>query len=237
MHKDYKIIDNVQIQQFEGWNEYHSSGCTRGIVYLKNYDHFIKISNEFDAIFDTKTYILQASIYDVLHTICKMDLSKNNIFNKKMSLEIDECVNNLFENIEEFNIAQFGTDLKKSRYIAYLNRIGTLIKNIKENEDIKFPMCLHHTKTYTGVHPGGARTFMAGIYSKPVTFIVTDYTKSIAKKFKMFNFFDLSEKKINIDENCYLLIGKLWKETNNVMKNKDGLCFGQWNNGVFIDGK
>jgi len=212
MHKDTELIGGIQIQQFEGWTENSTYGRTRGQIDIKNYDHFLQLTHDFDSLFNTKTYIIHAPIFDVLTTLCKMDLPNDEIFPFNLSKKIDEHINTMFEDSKQFPIKKYIGN-KKQFLIAYLNRIGVLISHIKQNIPLKYSMGVHHTINYTGIHPGGSRTIISGIYKKPVYFVVTDYTGRIRLDYKMFKFYDPHKMPFPVD-NCSLHISKLWKNKN-----------------------
>ena len=220
MHKDAELIGGKQIKSLNGWSEANCYGRSIGEIDIKNYDHFSELIRDFDLLFNTKTYIVHAPIHDILLNLranrFKEDPPTNEIFPKKWSEDVDFNLNRMFQNRKSFFIKDC-LDTDKKYLIAYFNRIGVLVSNIKQNIPLKYSMGLHHTKNFTGIHPGGARTFITGIYKEPVYFLVTDYTGKIKQDFNMFKFYNISDRPFPID-NCKLRIGKLWKNKNQPIK-------------------
>ena len=70
----------------------------KGNVLIQDYNHFLELVNEFDSLFNTKTYVIHASIIDVL-TAFNLEVrgrSNNEIYSLNDSIAIDKDFEILF---------------------------------------------------------------------------------------------------------------------------------------------
>tara|TARA_B100002019_G_C21246923_1_gene588885 strand:- start:767 stop:1603 length:837 start_codon:yes stop_codon:yes gene_type:complete len=197
---------------------------------LKNYSHFVEIVKSFDSAFDTETYIIHDTISKVNDNITKIPFipKDKRLFSDCYYCDIEKWIKYVFKN-SNFIIT---SDVKNSDRLAKLNRLGVLLKDIKSNKLIKYPMGLHCIPNYNAIHPGLTRLLISGIYDKPIYFILTDYTKKAKQNYPMFDFYKPEEiNNMNI-ETCELIFGNMW---NRGVSNP--LVFFNSNNSSIIDNK
>ena len=136
---------------------------------LKNWKHFLQLSNDFDDQYNTRTM----SAYMSLQKIAEIysDWTPHTI-NKEWQRNIDT----IFANTD----TRYSNEMEQSEF-THLNNIVSFNNSFKQFKDIKIihPIHIHVYPDRSVVHPGNKRIrILYHHYKELISVIVTDYTKS-----------------------------------------------------------
>lgn len=150
-------------------------------VLVKNYNHFVNLSNRFDCQYNTKTYVATTTLKQIADTLKK---DKN-----RVNASIQNLVNSVFANS---NIILSNNENQSP--IVTLNACADMVRDINNNIFIKHPVCMFffkHNKWF--VHPGNTRLLFANQYFYPVDVVITNYSKRVITKKCTFDLHNTSD--------------------------------------------
>jgi hypothetical protein len=138
---------------------------------VKDYQHFVELTNEFDNFHGTKTYISFLTLAEISKTFT----------DDNSDMYLSRLINSLFA---DSNVVLSNEAWLNDSHIGKLNALSKIIDDIKTGVGITSPVSLSwFGKMNIAIHPGGTRLMVAELYNKPVPVVITDFVGKFKKKF------------------------------------------------------
>ena len=162
------------------------------IIKLNDYLHFVNLTNEFDSMHNTNTYIAKLTLEDT-----------NNIFLKRnIQKKIAGDIHSIFKHstLVYSNNATIDTDS-----IVKLYSFFRILDDLKKGCKLLHPLNIHYFKNKkVALHPGQTRLSFLGQYTDKVDVIITDYSNTVISDFNDVSFNDISTAEFNCNDLYFL---------------------------------
>lgn len=135
-------------------------------IELKDHQHFLSLTNEFDTKFNCTTSLFQMTLKEINYYFLKRNIHDY----------LTALVSGIFLNSNHIysNDAQLAVDDTIKMYTFY-----KIVKDLQNNIGMLHPINLHYFgQNRVGVHPGNSRLNFLHQYFQPVDVVLTDYTNT-----------------------------------------------------------
>lgn len=149
------------------------------IVHIKNQEHFIVLSLDFDKKYNTRTMLTHMTIKEIAENYSHWN---TNTINAEWERNVAAAFGkNNIRYSNEMDISEF----------THFNNIVTFRNSFKQfGLRVLNPIHIHYSANYSAAHPGNKRIrLLYDVYKEKIPVIITDYSKTHPKLgFDKFNF-------------------------------------------------
>lgn len=147
---------------------------------IYDHQHFVKYSKEFDAKYNTKTYIGDATIDNILKFF-PPNVPDKRTHTIKLHDRISQNIKIAFDDKERKEFISHDYLTNGGAYeLHFFNSLYRFLIDIREGKGLYGPLSISKFENGVNViHPGGHRLAMVDAYDKPITYILTDYRQDV----------------------------------------------------------
>ena len=177
---------------YKNVEDYQTNDCE-----IKDWKHFITLTNQADSISNTKTFIYKGSISSVVVDLLKWD----NDYNSYSSYQFSKEIEMLFRKSDTVLSNEIGP-VKSTK----INAFDYILETFRQGYPIVDPVNLHYFGNgKLTPHPGYTRLLFGKLYTKNIDCIIYDYTNGKFKQdFKNINIVTPGETHIDINKRRYM---------------------------------
>lgn len=172
--------------------DYQTNDCK-----INDWEHFVALTNQADAISKTKTFIYKGSISSVVKDLLKWGDDYDEYSSHRFSQEIEM----LFRKSDKVLSNQVGP-IKSTK----INAFDYILETFRKGYSIMDPLNLHYFGNgKLTPHPGYTRLLFGKLYTMNINCIIYDYTNGkFVQDFKDINIFTPDETNFDISERRYM---------------------------------
>jgi len=141
---------------------------------IRDYQHFIELSHDFDQRWNTTTRWCSITMNDINQKILKEDTWWDVDYNIRKWEKVFDIKSNFRH--DDLDIPQGP--------LGKMNSIWLMLNDIKNGQDFYSPICMSLFQNGNKpIHPGGTRMILADVYTDPVHLCVTDYNNNLETEY------------------------------------------------------
>ena len=146
---------------------------------ILDHETFLRLCRDFDAGWNTKTYVGQLSLQEIYDTFPEKFTHAAKRSEDYVHLRIEDNIRRAFHDFDrtEFTNADYrkkGGDVE----IHFFNSMYRFVVDIRAGKGLYGPVSITRFKDGNHViHPGQHRMVMKDVYTKPMYFVLTDYSR------------------------------------------------------------